>query len=155
MRLYLVQHGEAVSKEEHPDRPLTDKGRSDIATVLGALSRRVLPIDRILHSGKTRARQTAELIAHRLSPPNGVGEADGLTPNADVAIWHRLLQGDDRTLMLVGHLPHLARLASLLLTGDPEAAVVTFRPGGIVCLERSEHGKWNVCWVVIPELLAP
>lgn len=151
MRLYLVQHGEAASKEEHPDRPLTDKGTSDIGRVLDALPGR-LPIDRILHSEKTRARQTAELIADRLAPPSGVGEADGLAPDADVTIWCRRLKGDERALMLVGHLPHLARLASLLLTGDPDASVVTFRPGGIVCLERGEQGEWSVCWMVIPDL---
>ncbi len=155
MQLYLVQHGEAASKEEHPDRPLTDKGISDVRMVLDALPSRLLPIDRILHSGKTRARQTAELIADRLAPPTGVGEADGLAPDADASIWRERLKGDDRTLMLVGHLPHLARLASLLLTGDPDASVLTFRPGGIVCLERGGQGDWSVCWMVIPELLVP
>ena len=56
--------------------------------------------------------------------------------------------------MLVGHLPHLARLAGLLLTGDTDETVVHFQPGTVVCLERGENGDgWIVTWAVRPELL--
>ncbi len=30
MRLYLVQHGEAVTKAVDPDRPLSEQGRADV-----------------------------------------------------------------------------------------------------------------------------
>ena len=33
MKLYLVQHGEAKSKAEDPQRPLTERGREDVARV--------------------------------------------------------------------------------------------------------------------------
>ncbi len=60
-------------------------------------------------------------------------------------------------LMLVGHLPFLSRLASLLLVGDPERALVRFRMGGIVCLTGEPAGAggtggWMVAWMLIPEL---
>jgi phosphohistidine phosphatase len=55
-------------------------------------------------------------------------------------------------LMLVGHLPHLSRLASLLLVGTPEPEIVRFRMGGAVALERSEDG-WRLAWFVTPDLL--
>ena len=34
MRLYLVQHGEAKPEEEDPERPLTDRGASDVRRCL-------------------------------------------------------------------------------------------------------------------------
>jgi hypothetical protein len=54
--------------------------------------------------------------------------------------------------MLVGHLPFLGRLASFLLSGDPEAGVVRFRNAGIVCLSDQE-GKWAVNWVMPSDLV--
>lgn len=150
MRLYLVQHGEAVSKEKDPERPLTARGRADIEAVLDLISRRELVPDRVLHSGKSRARQTAEIIGERLRPAYGVAEADGLDPDADATIWRERLKDDARSLMLVGHLPHLGKLASLLLAGDAERGTVAFRPGGIVCLELVR--TWSLQWMVTPRV---
>jgi phosphohistidine phosphatase len=59
----------------------------------------------------------------------------------------------DEDLLLVGHLPHLARLAALLLTGDPEKSVINFRMGGAVRLRRMEGGQWLVDWMIIPETI--
>src|ERR671919_59444 len=61
VRLYLVQHGEAKSEAEDPDRPLTDRGADQVrqvATLAGAAG--LVMVERVVHSGKTRARQTAE-----------------------------------------------------------------------------------------------
>ena len=33
MRLYLMQHGEAMSKAENPERPLNEQGRQNVANV--------------------------------------------------------------------------------------------------------------------------
>ena len=54
--------------------------------------------------------------------------------------------------MLVGHLPFLSKLASRLVTGSEDTAVVSFRAGTAVCLERSEEGQWQVAAVVPPVL---
>ena len=56
-------------------------------------------------------------------------------------------------VMLVGHLPFLARLAGLLVAGDPEVGAVRFRNSGVVCLVRDE-GRWAVGWLVTPDLVA-
>lgn len=56
--------------------------------------------------------------------------------------------------MLVGHMPFLARLAGLLVAGNPETEVVRFQNGGIVCLE-GEGGRWRVRWAVVPDLVGP
>ena len=61
MRLFLVQHGEAKTEQEDPERPLTDRGASDVSRVARAATEaRIVTAERIVHSGKTRARQTAE-----------------------------------------------------------------------------------------------
>jgi phosphohistidine phosphatase len=52
--------------------------------------------------------------------------------------------------VLVGHLPHLGSLASLLLCGDKEKNVIDFKMGGVVCLKRLNDGKWSVEWMIVP-----
>ena len=61
--LYLVQHGEATKETEDPARPLTEHGRQEVVKVARALARVRLGVSVIAHSGKLRARQTAELLA--------------------------------------------------------------------------------------------
>ena len=151
MRLYLVQHGEAKREEEDPARPLTDRGREEVERVSSYAAKIGVRVERILHSGKLRARQTAEIMAKHLKPPKGVERADGLEPLADPKVWAERLRGVEGDLMLVGHLPHLSRLTSLLLTGREDVEPVAFRMGGIVCLERDEEGKWRMQWIVRPE----
>jgi phosphohistidine phosphatase len=51
--------------------------------------------------------------------------------------------------MIVGHLPHLSRLASLLVLGEAEKEVVRFRMGAVVCLARSGE-SWSIDWTLIP-----
>jgi hypothetical protein len=50
-------------------------------------------------------------------------------------------------------MPHLSKLASRLLCGDPDAGIVDFSNGGVVCL-RSEDGRWSLQWSIPPSLLA-
>jgi phosphohistidine phosphatase len=54
--------------------------------------------------------------------------------------------------MLVGHLPFLEKLASVLLCGNEDAKLVLFRYGAIVCLEQKEDKAWAVLWVLTPEM---
>ena len=108
----------------------------------------------IRHSGKTRAAQTAEVLAERLQPLTGVSAVEGLKPLDDQMPWAERLKGEQDNLMLVGHLPFVARLAALLVAGDPNVEVVRFQPGGVLCLERDEAGGWAIAWLVVPALLS-
>ncbi|MFQ6092525.1 MAG: phosphohistidine phosphatase SixA, partial [bacterium] len=98
------------------------------------------------------AEETALILAEQLSPPSGVKAVQGLAPKDDVAPMAEGLESETGPVVLVGHLPFLSRLASLLLTGDAESPVVRFRMGGIVCLVR-ENGNWAVGWALTPDLL--
>lgn len=149
MEIYLVQHGLAASKDEDPDRPLTPEGEGECERVAAAVAGAGVRPDRILHSGKTRARQTAEIFARALGGIE-IDESDGLAPLDDPTAIAGGLAGDER-IALVGHLPHLSRLAALLVTGDPETGIVQFRNGGVIALRRTEGG-WRVAWVVTPEV---
>jgi phosphohistidine phosphatase len=153
MRLYLIQHGDAAPGEADVARPLSQKGRRDVLRLGEFLARNGIAVSRIIHSGKLRARQTAEAIASRLPTSVAVEARDGLNPNDRArAAAQLLVQSDDGT-MVVSHLPLLGKLVSRLVTGSKEPALVTFVPGTAVCLERAESGSWTVSWMVKPELL--
>ncbi len=152
MRLYLVQHGRCVDEVEDPARPLSADGRREVQSVADIARHFAVPVARIDHSGKLRARQTAELLADALAPPGGVRERPGLAPRDDVLAFARDGLGEDG-LMLVGHLPFLERLAGLLLVGDPERRIHRLQNAGILALEREEEGgPWSVRWAVTPNL---
>jgi phosphohistidine phosphatase len=147
LNIYLVQHGEAKDKKEDPERPLTDKGKEEVKKMAIALSIKNPQIDEILHSTKLRAKQTAEIFAEHLNIP--AKEIEGIKPLDDPRIALNL--AGSKNLMIVGHLPHLDNLSSLLLTGDENAEVIKFRMGGVVCLEKEE--KWRIKWILVPELV--
>jgi phosphohistidine phosphatase len=152
MQLYLMQHGEARPEQEDPARPLTERGRAEVARVARAVAGLDLDIAQVVHSGKLRARQTAEVFASLLKPPPVLDEMTGLGPNDDPHIAAEAVESASGPLMLVGHLPHLSRLASLLILGEADVTVVAFRMAGLVCLTHGEEG-WRLAWVLVPELL--
>jgi phosphohistidine phosphatase len=153
MRLYLVQHGDAKPKQEDPDRPLTETGRQDAQKTCEFVRRLGLNIAAVWHSDRTRAAQTAELLAAAVTAADGAVQRDGLGPNDRVGPLRKLLRRAEEDVAIVGHLPFLAKLAGRLLTGDKSAEPVAFRTGGIVCLERDEKGVWRLAWMVTPDLL--
>jgi phosphohistidine phosphatase len=153
MLLYLVQHAEAKSKEEDPARDLTEKGRQDILRVANYVENLNLAVSHIFHSGKARAASTAQTLASSLKPPKGVSDTTGLAPLDDPQIWAERLATMAEDIVLVGHLPHLARLAAQLLTGDKENSVIHFKMGGMVCLRREEGGQWAVEWMIFPKMI--
>lgn len=160
MKVYLVRHGEAEPEPGEFERVLTENGRAGIrrlAAFLGA--REAHPVE-IRHSTETRARQTAELIAKELGSGISVREVRGLAPSDGVTDLEEFLRDHHEDLLLVGHLPHLDRLASRLLSGEEEASF-DMPPGSAMCLERRngfETGRrrplrFRMMWMVSPRLL--
>ena len=152
MKLYLAQHGDATPKEENPDRPLSKKGRADVRDIARFLSHIDTAVARVMHSGKLRAKQTAEMLAEQLAPGCTLEINEHINPlDSPVKAAKEITQHQD-DILLVGHLPHLAKLATLLLTGHEEPMIVTFSPGVVACLERSEDKHWSVICSVSPEM---
>ena len=67
----------------------------------------------------------------------------------DPAIWAAPITAA-ANMMLVGHLPHLAKLAGLVLAGERDRPVIVFRQGGLVGLEEAPAG-WSA-WLVLPPI---
>ncbi len=149
--IYLVQHAEAHSKEEHPDRPLTPRGRQDTEQVAALAATLGVQVHEIRHSGKTRAEQTATIFRETLEPAAGIVKASGLGPLDDVAPVAQALSQASQPIMLVGHLPFMERLAGHMLTGDAEQPVVKFYNAGLVCLTR-EKERWQIKWIITPSV---
>ncbi len=150
MKLYLVQHAEAKEKEEDPDRPLSEKGLDDIEKMANFLKGKI-KVARILHSGKLRAKQTAERLNESIQSSEGIKEVDDLAPLDDPKIWEKKLRDEEKNVMIVGHLPYLGKLAGLLLVNDQNRIIINFKMGGIVCLEK--NADWSVDWMLTPQIL--
>ena len=153
MLLYLVQHAEARSETDDPRRDLTEKGKMDIEAVSHHLKRLKVEVKQILHSGKTRAHTTANILGEHLQPSAGVSEAPGLAPMDDPGIWAERIAKMDENIMLVGHLPHLGRLAALLMSGNKERSVINFQMGGAVRLQHMEADQWALDWMIVPNII--
>jgi phosphohistidine phosphatase len=153
MYVYLVQHGKAKSAEEDPNRGLTDEGRIEIERVAEFLSELRITVSLIHHSGKPRAEETAHLLAESIRCTCGPCQVQGMDPTDDPSMTANFLKVYTDDVLMVGHLPHLERLTSLLLTGSPDRRPVVFRNGGVVCLQKGVGGVWSLIWAIVPELL--
>lgn len=150
MKTYLVQHGEAKSETEDPQRSLTTKGENEIKRVADRAKQMDLNPSKIYHSGKLRAQQTSEIIGLALGQT--VEATTGLAPMDDVRLWADKINQSEEELMLVGHLPHLEKLASYLIAEDENIRPILFRNGAINCLEQKENKKWAIRWILTPEM---
>jgi phosphohistidine phosphatase len=151
MTLYLVRHGEAVGETEDPARPLNERGREEVAATARVGGRLGLEVERIVHSGKLRARQTAEIWAAALEREKWIDENTGLEPMADPQQAIAYINEVREPLMLVGHLPHLGRLLSALVGGDPDRELIMYPTGGVVALGQEGDG-WRIKWMLTPKL---
>ncbi len=152
MKLYLAQHGLALGKEEDPQRPLSAPGRQQVESVARLLGTAGIRVQRVWHSGKTRALQTATCLARRVMPRGKVEQVAGLGPNDPVADFIADADVWQEDTLVVGHLPFMSRLVSLMVLQDPQQELVSFQPGTVVCLERNDHDRWVLAWMLRPEL---
>ena len=153
MKLYLIQHAKALSKDIDPDRPLSEQGRAELNKIATFIRPLNLSVDYLWHSGKKRAAQTAEALTQVITIEKAQTALDGLGPNDDVAAFQNKLARSDRNIMVVGHLPFLSKLAALLLNQNESAQTIAFRNAAIVCLGRTENNQWQLDWIVTPDII--
>ena len=108
-RIYLAQHGLAVDKAEHAERPLSQAGIDQTKAIAKTLHGSKTPTSRIFHSGKLRAQQTAEIFANVMNITS-TSAVDGLSPNDDVELLAQHLNVNNA--LYIGHLPHLEKLVA-------------------------------------------
>jgi len=153
MILYIIRHGDAVSSMEDQARPLSSKGRGEVEKMASFLKPLELECREIWHSGKTRSLQTAEILGKAVTSMNGLVKNEGLSPNDPVGAIRDEISSMQDSLLIVGHLPFLDNLASLLLAEDEWAGILSFPTGGMACLEWDEEKKWTLLWFLDPALM--
>jgi phosphohistidine phosphatase len=157
MRLYLIRHAHAVDPGENPQRPLSHRGREQVAQLVTFFraNSALRQVTDIWHSPLLRARETALLLSTGLRLTARISEAPGLQPEDPVApVAERIVAFAASDLVLVGHEPHLSALATLLVTGEERTALFDFKKAGVLAL-TSTDGTWNVAWQIVPALLGP
>ncbi|GAB6083884.1 phosphohistidine phosphatase SixA [Desulfuromonas carbonis] len=139
MELYLMQHGLALASEDDPEQPLSREGVVQMQMAGRALKRLGVVPDLLACSSKKRSRQSAALIAEAVNfPYSDILESDLLLPLTPPRESLRLLRGNGENgtgaIIVVGHLPSLAEIASLLL-GQGSRVRIHFENGGLCRLD--------------------
>ena len=152
MALYLVQHGKSLPKDQDPDQGLSEEGKAETEMIAKTAKEKGVAVSQVRHSGKTRARQTAEILAQALAPNQGVQEISGIKPMDDVAEAAANLEPSEN-VMLVGHLPFMERMTAFLVTGSIDKPIFKFQNSGIVCLDKDPDTQaWVILWALLPKI---
>ena len=143
MKLYLVRHGEAVSADRNPERPLSDTGIANVKKTAEFLKSSGVSIKTVFYSTKKRAEETARILAKTLNPQCNLIQKQGLEPNDSIDTILGEILGADDSLMIVGHLPFLKDLAEKLLAGSKNRDLPVFQPGSVLALTISK-ANWEI-----------
>jgi phosphohistidine phosphatase len=144
-RVYLVHHAEALGPDVDPQRPLSSTGLAQAAWVAAEARARGIAPAAIWHSGKLRARQTAEAVLRACQPMAEFRMVRGLRPDDPTAWLVVELRAESRDVVLAGHMPHIADLARAL-AGDGAGVPLH----GMTALERRNDGSWMELWRLVP-----
>src|SRR5262245_24829257 len=147
MTLYFVHHAGAVDSQVDPRRPLSILGRLAAERAAAQTAGHGAQPSVVWHSGKLRARQTAEIFWRACNPLAECSATRDLQPG-DPPSWMRdRLRGESRDIMIVGHFPHLPALLAMLPTPGAAPAPQGFPPHGVVALSTSDQGEsWSEVW---------
>jgi phosphohistidine phosphatase len=157
MEIYLMQHGPSFSRDMDPEESLTPDGEAMIAMAGRGLKRIGLRFDVIVCSTKKRALQTARIVAEQLGfEPEKILQTDFLKPMAAPEESIRLLKQYEgvKAVLVAGHLPSLAEIASMLLT-EGSKATIQFERGGIgrIDVDSLPTHQGRLRWYLTPEHL--
>jgi len=147
MQLFLMHHGDAVGPDVDPRRPLSAQGTAAVERIAAQASARGARPQVVWHSGKLRAKQTAEALWRACNALAEFAATRDLQPD-DPPQWMRdRLRGETRDIALAGHFPYLPRLLALLVTGGEAGA--SFPLHGLVALQTDDEGDtWKELWRV-------
>jgi phosphohistidine phosphatase len=152
MTLYLVQHGKNLSENLDIHKGLSEEGIAEVKRIAEVARQYGIKVLNILHSGKTRTRQTAQIFASSLDVKNEIEQAEGMKPLDDVVKFAEKIKGSEN-IMVVGHLPFLEKLTSFLVVGSDEKPIFKFQNGGIICLDKEPDSQnWIIKWTLMPNI---
>ncbi len=144
MFVILIRHAEALPAVVDPDRHLSPAGRQQAQRTAIYLKEKGITVQRMVHSGKTRARETAEIIRQVVNEQAGFLSREGLKPNDATQDAFDYLEQCREDVAIVSHLPFLPKLTSRLVFGREEEAQIGFVPAAAVVLSREEDGAWRI-----------
>jgi len=152
MALYLVQHGKNHPKEIDPEQGLSEEGQAEVKRIAEIAKSYNISVKEIRHSGKKRAKETAEIFSSIFSIKKPAVKMEGLKPMNNVVPIAKKI-GTKKNIMLVGHLPFMERITAYLTTGSQDMTVFKFQNGGIVCLDKqpAPYG-WVIKWALMPHI---
>jgi phosphohistidine phosphatase len=150
MKLYLIQHGISWSEEKDPEKSLSPEGKEETQRTAEFLKTKNIEVDAVWHSPKLRAAQTAQIIVSSIICLE-IQQRDDLNPLDPVKNLPQEIKSLNKNLMIIGHLPFLQKLASLLLSGSETNQFISFKNSGVICLEYIDN--WKIAWMIIPVLL--
>ncbi|MFT6927282.1 MAG: phosphohistidine phosphatase [Psychromonas sp.] len=142
--LYFVQHGSAHPQDVDPTRSLSEIGIDQVCRVAAYLKDHHVVINKIYHSGKFRAQQTARLFSETLAV-NNIAEINTLNPNDNPALLINQLTED--AVMYVGHLPNIANVVTELIGGEQNKPALKFQNAAVACIEI-EGDSASVKWFI-------
>jgi phosphohistidine phosphatase len=157
VQVCLVRHGDAAGGGADAERALSPEGEKEIHQLAQALGALAVKPDAILSSPLLRARQTAVILQRALSPEILLKSDELLVPGASTEqMIHRLREmPSDATVFLIGHLPHLGELLTLLVWGQPEREVPISK-GGACCIEfegAPRTGAGRLRWLLTNRII--
>lgn len=144
----IVRHADAVPGFPDRARPLSPRGVEEAERVAAKVAGLGIVIAEVRHSGRERARHTAEILSRGCRAAEPVA-TPGLDPEDDPDEVALELQLIPQPVAVVSHMPLVARLASRLLTGDADRAPVLFPTAGALVLRRVD-GCWERLAVLAP-----
>jgi phosphohistidine phosphatase len=150
MKLYLIQHGISLPEEKDPEKSLSPEGKEETQRTAEFLKTKNIKVDAVWHSPKLRAMQTAQIVANSIFCSE-IKERNDLKPLDSAENFPEEIRFLDKNLMIVGHLPFLQKLASLLLSASETNQFISFKNSGVVCLEYTD--TWKIAWMITPVLL--
>jgi phosphohistidine phosphatase len=128
-----------------PRRPLSPEGRAGVERIAAQAAALGASPAVVWHSGKLRAKQTAEEFWRACNALAELSATRDLQPD-DPPQWMRdRLRAESRDILIAGHFPYMPRLLALLVVGGE--AGTSFPEHGIVALETRDEGEtWQERW---------
>lgn len=157
MKVYFLRHGIAAERSlwngDDASRPLTEEGVERTGAVAAALGRLGLDVGVIVTSPLTRARQTADIVAHALGLGSKLVEDPRLAPGFDAERLRAILLEHSHVgdVMVVGHEPDFGETVGALVGG----ADVEMRKAGLALVELPDDNadRGRLLWLVPPKIL--
>jgi phosphohistidine phosphatase len=142
MEIFLMRHGQASASTMDSEPELSESGKKEIILMGEFFKKMGKSFELILTSTKKRAFETAFLLAMETDYKGTIIQSEKCSstiPADEIMGFMEQYEGLDR-ILLVGHMPSLSRLGSLILMGKEEMEIA-FYPASCLMIEKKHISK--------------